>query len=138
MKTYSIGEIAKQLNLSVHTLRYYDKEGLLPFVKRTSSGTRVFKESDMSALKVIECLKATGMPIKEIKHFIDWCADGDATLQQRYDMFMERKTIVEAQMKELKQTMELIEHKCFYYKTALDAGTEDIHKSEKIVIPATV
>ncbi|MFB5285005.1 MULTISPECIES: MerR family transcriptional regulator [Peribacillus] len=134
MKTYSISEVANELNLTVYTLRYYDKEGLMPFVERTPSGTRLFKESDIGALKVIECLKATGMPIKEIKNFIDWCSDGDSTLQQRYDMFVERKANVEAQMEELKKTMEIIEHKCLYYKTALDAGTEDIHKKDKIKI----
>jgi DNA-binding transcriptional MerR regulator len=134
MKTYTISEVAKELNLTVYTLRYYDKEGLMPFVERTPSGNRLFKESDLSALKVIECLKATGMPIKEIKNFIDWCSDGDATLQQRYDMFLERKATVEAQMEELRKTMEVIEHKCFYYKTALEAGTEDIHKEDKIEI----
>jgi DNA-binding transcriptional MerR regulator len=134
MKTYSISEVANELNLTVYTLRYYDKEGLMPFVERTPSGTRLFKESDIGALKVIECLKATGMPIKEIKNFIDWCSDGDSTLQQRYDMFVERKAIVEAQMEELKKTMELIDHKCFYYKTALDAGTEDIHENGKVEI----
>ncbi|BDH63524.1 hypothetical protein MTP04_36540 [Lysinibacillus sp. PLM2] len=91
MKTYSISEVAKALNLTVYTLRYYDKEGLMPFVERTSSGIRIFKESDIDALRIIECLKATGMPIKEIKNFIDWCSKGDSTLQQRYDMFLERK-----------------------------------------------
>ncbi|MDN3015470.1 MerR family transcriptional regulator [Paenibacillus sp. BSR1-1] len=137
MKTYSISEVAKELNLTPYTLRYYDKEGLMPLVERTSSGIRLFKESDIAALKVIECLKSTGMPIKEIKNFIDWCSDGDSTLQQRYDMFMERKATVEAQMEELKKTMEVIEHKCLYYKTALDAGTEDIHKKAKIEISVT-
>ncbi|SDI15377.1 DNA-binding transcriptional regulator, MerR family [Planococcus glaciei] len=132
MKTYSIGEVAKELNLTVYTIRYYDKEGLIPFVERSESGVRLFKESDIAALNVIECLKASGMPIKEIKNFIDWCAEGDATLQQRYDMFMERKATVEAQMSELRKTMEVIEHKCLYYQTALEAGTEDIHKQENI------
>lgn len=128
MKTYSISEAAELLNLTVYTLRYYDKEGLLPFVERTTGGRRLFKQSDLDALRIIECLKSTGMPIKKIKTFIDWCADGDATLQQRYDMFIERKATVEAQMEELKRTMELIEHKCMYYQTALEAGTEAVHK----------
>ncbi len=92
----------------------------------------LFKESDIDALKVIECLKSTGMPIKEIKKFIDWCSVGDSSLQQRYDMFLERKTAVEAQLEELNKTMKLINHKCENYKTALDAGTEDIHKNNKI------
>lgn len=117
-----IGEVAQQLNLSVYTLRYYDKEGLMPFVERTASGTRLFSESDVGALKIIECLKATGMPIKDIRQFIDWCGQGEATLKQRYDMFMERKAVVEAQMEKLKKTLELVEHKCWYYKTAMEAG----------------
>lgn len=134
MKTYTISEVAKELNLTVYTLRYYDKEGLMPFVERAPNGTRRFKESDIDALKIIECLKATGMPIKEIKNFFDWCSEGDSTLQQRYDMFIGRKAIVEEQIEELKKTMEVIEHKCLYYKTALEAGTEDIHKNGKIGI----
>ena len=130
--TYSISEVAKKLNLTAYTLRYYDKEGLMPFVERTPNGTRLFKESDIDALNVIECLKSTGMPIKEIKTFIDWCSDGDSTLQERYDMFLERKAVAEEQLEELNKTMELINHKCKYYKTALDAGTEDIHRNNKI------
>jgi DNA-binding transcriptional MerR regulator len=132
MKTYSISEVAKELNLTIYTLRYYDKEGLMPFVERAQNGTRLFKESDISALKLIECLKSTGMPVKEIKTFIDWCSEGDSTLQQRYDMFLERKASVETQMAELKKTMEVIEHKCLYYLTALEAGSEEIHKNNKI------
>jgi DNA-binding transcriptional MerR regulator len=135
MKTYSISEAAQKLNLTAYTLRYYDKEGLIPFVERTGSGTRLFKDSDLDALKIIECLKSTGMPIKEIKHFIDWCSEGDATLQQRYEMFLERKASVEAQMEELKKTMEMIDHKCLYYKTALEAGTEAIHKNGRLEFP---
>jgi len=134
MAIYSISEVAKELNLTAYTLRYYDKEGLMPFVERNASGKRVFKESDIEFLKVIQCLKATGMPIKDIKHFIEWCSDGDSTLQQRYDMFVSRKATIEAQMEELKKTLEVIEHKTLYYKTALEAGTEEIHKDYKLPI----
>ena len=126
--TYSISEVARELNLTVYTLRYYDKEGLMPFVERTPSGVRKFKESDIDFLKIIQCLKLTGMPIKDIKDFIEWCSEGDSTLQERYDMFIERKASVQAQMEELRKTMEVIEHKCDYYKTAIAAGTEAIHK----------
>jgi len=131
--TYSIGEVAKKLDLTVYTLRYYDKEGLMPFVERTTNGTRLFKDSDIDFLKIIQCLKLTGMPIKDIKDFIEWCSEGDATLKQRYDMFTERKASVEAQMEELRKTMEVIEHKCAYYETALKAGTEEIHRSKPAV-----
>lgn len=125
---YSIGQVAEKLNLPSSTIRYYDKEGLLPFIERKNSGVRVFSESDLGMLAIIECLKNTGMPIKDIKQFSIWCAEGDTTLKQRYDMFLERKRIVEEQMAELERSMKTIEHKCHYYKTALEAGTESIHK----------
>lgn len=65
----------EKLNIAPSALRYYDKEGLLPFVERSSGGIRIFREEDMDWLELIECMKRTGMPIKEIKHFIDCCVE---------------------------------------------------------------
>lgn len=126
---YSIGEISEKLNLPKSTIRYYDKEGLLPFVERKESGIRVFAESDVSMLQVIECLKSSGLSIKDIKKFSEWCLKGDQTLQERYELFLESRKKVKEQMAELEKTLELIEHKCWYYETALEAGTESIHKN---------
>ncbi|AQM59540.1 MerR family transcriptional regulator [Clostridium baratii] len=127
---FSISEVAKKMNLSVSTIRYYDKEGLLPFIERTESGYRIFSESDVKMLEIIECLKHTGMSIKDIKAFSNWVKDGDYSLEQRYEMFLERKKVVEAQIQELQKSLDLINHKCWYYKTALEAGTENIHKNK--------
>ena len=118
------------MNLSVSTIRYYDKERLLPFIERTESGYRIFLESDVKMLEIIECLKHTGMSIKDIKAFSNWVKDGDYSLEQRYEMFLERKKVVEAQIQELQKSLDLINHKCWYYKTALEAGTENIHKNK--------
>jgi len=126
---YTIGKVAELSNLSVHTLRYYDKEGLLPFVKRTQSGIRKFDDADLDGLKIVECLKKTGMPLKEIKQFLDWCRKGDETLPQRRDMFYERRTVVMEQMAELQKILDTINFKCWYYETAVIEGTEDIPKS---------
>ena len=119
---YTISEAAARMHLSAPTLRYYDKEGLLPFVDRSASGVRVFKESDFEWLRLIECLKATGMPIRDIKQFIDWCLEGDATLPQRRDMFRERRRAVLAQMERLQATLDIIDYKCWYYETAKSVG----------------
>lgn len=124
---FTISEAAKTMNITTHTIRYYDKEGLLPFVERTKSGIRYFSENDLEGLTLINCLKSTGMPIKEIKLFVDWVVEGDSTLKQRYDMFVERKESVLRQISELQKALERIDYKCWYYKTALDAGTEKIH-----------
>lgn len=127
--TYTIGDIAQKIGLTPSTLRYYDKEGLLPFVDRTESGIRRFKDSDMEWFSIIECLKNTGMSIKEIKTFIDWCMEGDVSLDKRYEMFLERKKETEKQIKLLQKSLDIINYKCWYYKTALEAGTEKVHRN---------
>lgn len=119
--SYTIKEAAEMLNIPPTTIRYYDKEGLLPYIKRRPSGYRSFADSDIEMLRLIECLKATEMPIKDIKQFVEWVKLGDASLSERYEMFLERKRAVEIQMENLKKTMELISYKCNYYKDALDA-----------------
>lgn len=64
---YTIGEMAKMLGVPASTLRYYDKEGLLPFVARSSGGIRQFRENDIEWLRVIDCMKKAGMSIKDIR-----------------------------------------------------------------------
>lgn len=126
---YTIKQVSEMFDIPMTTLRYYDKEGLLPYVSRKKSGYREFSENDIQTLRVIECLKKSGMSIKEIKQFADWVQMGDASLKERLEMFRNRKLAVEQQMEELKKTMELIEYKCWYYETALAAGTEAVHKN---------
>ena len=108
---YTIREVSEMFNIPATTLRYYDKEGLLPYVGRKESGYREFSESDVQMLRVIECLKKSGMSIKEIKQFADWVQMGDDSLKERLEMFQNRKRAVEQQMEDLKKTMELIEYK---------------------------
>lgn len=127
MNQYTIKETAEILGLSVSTLRYYDKEGLLPFVHRSESGYRIFNDGDIGLLRMIECLKRTNMPIKEIRQFTNWLVEGDSTLTERYEMFLERKRAVNEQIAKLQKALEVIDHKCKYYKAAIEAGTEAVH-----------
>ncbi len=124
---YTIKQAAELANLTPVTLRYYEKQGLLPFVKRRESGYREFSDDDIAMLRVIECLKKSGMSIKEIRQFSEWVLAGDESLQERYEMFLGRKRAVEAQLAELQETLDFIDHKCWYYETAIEAGTEKIH-----------
>lgn len=128
---YSISEVSNRSGLSIYTLRYYDKVGLLPFVDRTPGGARDFKESDFDWIAVINCLKDTGMPVKEIKQFIDWCLEGDSTLKNRLEVFVEHKRKVAEQIKLLEKHMKKIDYKIWYYETSVAAGTEAIHSDEK-------
>ena len=128
---YTIKQAAELTNLTPVTLRYYDKQGLLPFMERRESGYRMFSDGDIAMLRVIECLKKSGMSIKDIRQFSKWVLMGDDSLQERYEMFLERKKAVEAQMADLQKTLDFINHKCWYYETAIEAGTEKIHFNEQ-------
>ncbi len=128
MEQYTIKDAARIMNVPASTIRYYDKEGLLPFIDRQESGCRVFSEKNMEALRIIDCLKKTGMSIKEIRQFSQWLEQGDASLRQRYEMFLERRRVVEEQMAKLQEVLNTINYKCWYYETAIAAGTEKIHQ----------
>ncbi len=128
---YTVGEISKKFSIAPSTLRYYDKEGLLPFVERSKSGIRMFKDSDLEWISIIECLKKTGMPIKEIKKFVDWCIEGDSTIEQRLELIDRRKESVLEQIEQLKQTLDTLNYKHWYYETAKKAGTCNVHKTLK-------
>ncbi len=120
---YTIGEISNKFNLSISAIRYYDKEGLFPNIER-KNGIRQFSESDVESILMIECLKRSGMQIKDIKQFLDWCNQGDETLQKRYDMFNEQKEKVLSQIEELKKALNLINYKCWYYQEAIKQGSD--------------
>ncbi|WKY47802.1 MerR family transcriptional regulator [Eubacteriaceae bacterium ES3] len=123
--SYSIGDVSSMLNISISTLRYYDKEGLLPLVNRTEGNIRIFDDSDIECLKMIECLKTAGMSLKEIKTFFQWCQEGDCTIVKRYDMFTELKEKTQQQIRDLQKSLDLINYKCEYYRLAKDKGTTD-------------
>ncbi len=124
--TYSIGEISKMLNISISTLRYYDKEGLLPLVHRTAGNIRVFDEAALECVRMIECLKTTGMQLKDIKTFFEWCEEGDSTIEKRYELFLLQKEKTEKQIKVLQNALARVNYKCEYYRIAKEKGTTDV------------
>lgn len=123
---YTVGEMAKILGIPASTLRYYDKEGLLPFVERSSGGIRMFTEKDHEWLKGIECLKQSGLSIKDIRNFISMVIQGDeSSLAKRLTLFQARRDAVKKQIKDMQETLELLEFKCWYYEQAIQDGTEE-------------
>ena len=122
---YTVGEMAKKLDVPASTLRYYDKEGLLPFVERSSGGIRMFQESDFEWLQVIGCMKKAGMSIRDIRQYIELALRGDDTIDTRLKMFTHQRDVLRAQMEELQQTLETVEYKCWFYEIAQAAGSID-------------
>lgn len=129
---YTVGETAKILNLSPSTLRYYDKEGLLPFVERSSGGIRMFQEKDFSWLFIIECLKKSGLSIKDIKHYIDLSLKGDETINERLEIFQNQRKKVVRQMAELQETLDTLDYKCWYYETAKKSGSTSVPQNMSV------
>ena len=121
---YTIGQVSEMFDLPISTLRYYDKEGLFPEMQR-QSGIRKFSENEIEALRVIECLKASGLEIKDIKQFMVWCTEGPSTYAQRKKLFEARKVAVEEEMMKLQKTLDMLNFKCWYYDTAIKDGSEE-------------
>ena len=124
---YTVCEVAKRLNLSPHTIRFYSKEGLLDFVDRDQKGSRIFKDSDFERMFIIASLKRAGMSIKQIRDFTVLCDKGDSTIPQRLKIIMDQREKVEEEITELHDALDVLKYKCWLYETALEAGTTAVH-----------
>lgn len=136
---YLIGDVAKKMNINSSAIRFYDKKGLLPFVERDESGRRKFKQQDMNLLEVIDCLKKSGVPVNDIAHFVRLCMEGDGTLRERYDCLDNEETNLEKKIADLNDKLAFLRFKKWYYKTAVEAGTEKIHfvPGQNLIAPDT-
>ncbi len=123
-KMYTVGEVSEMFSIPISTLRYYDKEGLFPNLKRVS-GIRQFSDTELETLRVIECLKKSGLEIKDIKKFMDWCQEGSSTYSKRLNLFIKQKEIVEDEINRLNKVNDMIKFKIWYYTTAMQDGSEE-------------
>ncbi len=121
---YTIGQVSQMFNLPISTLRYYDKQGLFPNLER-HSGIRKFTNRDLEVIRIIECLKKSGLEIKDIKNFMDWCTQGAATYPQRKALFEKQKETVEAEIEHLSRVLDMLKFKCWYYEQAINDGGEE-------------
>lgn len=112
---YTIKDVSKISGLSIFTIRFYNKVGLLPFVLKNNSGIRVFTESDVNLIQMICCLKNTGMKIKDIKKYIDMCMEGTDTIDSRKKMLLEHRKEILANIDALNDNLKLIDSKIESY-----------------------
>ena len=111
---YSIGQVSEMFGIPVSTLRYYDKEGLFPNLERLGS-TRRFGEGELELLRVIDCLKKTGLEIRDIKRFVDMVQE----------LFEARKVQAEEEIERMQKALAMVKFKCWYYETAQKDGGEE-------------
>ena len=123
---YTVKDVAKIMNVSTHTIRYYDNEGLIPFVSRTQSNVRMFSDYDLSWLRTVHCLRTTNLSISDIKKYIDLCLKGNKTIKQRAEIIFAQEKRLEEELEELQSQMKILQKKKKYYKELLKNKSNDI------------
>ena len=121
---YTIGQVSEMFNIPISTLRYYDKEGLFPHLQKKGN-IRLFGEAEIESLHIIECLKQSGLEIKDIRHFFGLVAQGSSTYEARKEIFEARKMAIEEEIKKMEKTLAMVNFKCWYYEKAMKDGNED-------------
>ena len=118
---YTIQDVCRKTGLSAHTLRYYEKEGLLTNVQRSAGGFRRYSDEDLEWLGLICCLKNTGMPLQEIARFVRLAHEGDCTLEERVALLREHREKLIERMAEMQRYLDKINRKVNFFSEKLKA-----------------
>jgi len=116
---YTVKEVADKLGLSTYTVRYYDNAGLVPGVERTDGNIRMFSEQNISWLKLIHCLRTTGLPIDKVRHYVQMCLQGESTIPERAELIFQQERNLREQLKTLNRQMEILKYKKQHYQQLL-------------------
>ncbi|MEJ6348937.1 MerR family transcriptional regulator [Holzapfeliella sp. He02] len=118
-KFYTISEVSKKVGLPISTIRYYDKKELIPNIQKNTLGVRQFSEDNLEIIQMIEHLKQSGMSLKRIKQFVDWCIEGETSLENRRDTIYQQRDNIKKEIKQLQATLEVLDFKCRFYDEAV-------------------
>jgi len=127
---YSIQDVSKKTGLTAHTLRYYEKEGLISGVERSQGGFRQYTDEDLERLGLICCLKNTGMSIQEIARFVQLTHEGDHTLEERVELLRAHREQVLARMAEMQKYLEKVTWKLNFFTEKLRAYQAEQEKKK--------
>jgi DNA-binding transcriptional MerR regulator len=119
-RTLSIAEAARASGLSAHTLRYYERTGLLEPVSRNGSGHRRYREADLERITFLSKLRATGMPIRQVRRYAQLMAVGEATNAERLALLEAHRDAVLAGLEATARNLELVEWKIDFYRERLE------------------
>lgn len=113
--TYTIGEVSSMLDIPLSTLHYYERAGILTDIEKNSAGHRIYSEENVAFLKIVRCMRHTGMGISEIKNYVGLCQQGEDTIAARHTIFLEQKQALLKQLSELSEYMDYVDKKIEYY-----------------------
>lgn len=120
---FTVKEVSELMGISAHSLRFYDKEGLLPTLSRTESKRRVFSYEDLEWVYNIQCWRATGMPLAEIKRYIELLREGEQTIEERFQIILKQQEKAVEEVKAAQERVKILEYKVNWYK-ALMSGAD--------------
>lgn len=115
----TISEAAQATGVSAHTLRYYERTGLLDPVERGTNGHRRYSEEDVQRIRLLTMLRATGMPIRRIREYADLFRAGDSTHEQRLALLEAHREAVRRRVAETERNLVLIDRKIDHYRERL-------------------
>jgi DNA-binding transcriptional MerR regulator len=122
--SYTPREAVEKTGFSLDTLRYYERIGLLDSVERNAGGQRVFTDDDLAWLKVLRCLRDTGMPIACMRRYAELARGGDATFAERAELLEEHDREIDRKIAALRDEQARIKHKIEWYRQALANGLD--------------
>ena len=117
--------LAKLLDLTQHTVRFYTDKGLVPSLQRDKNNNRIFNDASIHWLTGAKRLKKCGMSIEDIKNYVDLCLEGESTIEKRYEMIRKQKEAVLAQLEEVKVMAEFITKKEKHYRDIINEVIPD-------------
>lgn len=120
MDGYTIDQAAERMGISKHTLRYYEREGLLPPITKASNGHRRYTDDDLGWVKFLQLLRGTGMPIREMKSFVALTWAGDHTIAQRVEILERYRVALRERMAADREHLKFLDHKIDYYTGVLE------------------
>lgn len=135
---YTVKQVAELLELSSHTIRYYDSIGLIPELERSGGNIRMFSEYTMSWVALVHCLRSSGLPIEGVKRYIELCKEGDSTILDREKIILDQEVRLQEMLTDLKHQLKVLRHKKEYYRELKESqGYDSCNPQTAVMIAET-
>ncbi|MGL4942229.1 MAG: MerR family transcriptional regulator [Thermoguttaceae bacterium] len=117
---YSVKDVSEMTGISIYALRYYDKLALFPHLQRGENNSRLFSEYDLGWVKIVHCLRSTGLPLADVKHYVELCLAGDTTIAERAEIIFQQEEALRNNISELEEQLKVLQNKKTYYEALLE------------------
>jgi DNA-binding transcriptional MerR regulator len=128
-----IAEVSEQYGLSIDTLRYYERVGLIPAVNRNGSGIRDYNELDLRRVEFIKCMRSAGLPVEVLIDYVALVHEGDKTIEARKEILVEQRKLLVERMNEMQKTLDILNHKIEVYEKAVLKKEKEMVQEEEVM-----